>query len=133
MSEKASRKTEKQMVTAEHIAEEMRGFVIEAAQPGEPGESRKAMLRRASRKLGLNLRRVSALFYGEPLRIHADEYVNTITKIDEYRRKELETLKAKIAEYETDRETFHKDHPKLASLYAPSLEGVVDAATDQED
>lgn len=127
MSEKPSKDAE--MVTNEHVAETMHEFVLEAAEPAEPGESRKSMLRRAARRLGLPIRRVYGLFYREARQIAADEYLNAQQKIIERRkqraaalRRELETLDRLEQDYARDRAEFLETaHPLMAKLAPPDL------------
>jgi hypothetical protein len=55
------------------VAIEMSGIVREASQPCAPGESVKALIRRAAIRLGLPHRRARALWYAEARAIRAEE------------------------------------------------------------
>lgn len=54
---------------------EMRGLVRWAAQPAEPGESVKAAIGRAARRLGLSHARVHQHWYGRARSVPAEEWI----------------------------------------------------------
>ena len=55
------------------VASEMRGIVVEASWPAEPGESVKAAILRASRRLHLGYARARAYWYDQVRMVPAEE------------------------------------------------------------
>lgn len=126
MSEKLSKDAEK-MVTNEHIADAMHGYVVEAAEPAVPGESRKSMLHRAARALGLNPRRAYAFFYKEARAVTAEELLNTQQKIISRRKRQAAAMRRKLKhldrmerEYAIGRAAHLQNHPQDAESLAPA-------------
>lgn len=65
MSEKLSGNSEMVEATVESIVAEGRSIVVSAARPVEPGDSVKAQINRAARRLGLKPSRAKRYWYGE--------------------------------------------------------------------
>jgi len=75
MSERLKKPTqipEKPAVSATELA---RGMICELAGPRGWHDTREAWLARGARKAGITLRRARALFYQEPIKLGADEYL----------------------------------------------------------
>lgn len=71
--EKPSTNAERGAAVDEAVVLEMRAIVRRAGEPWQPGDSVKAALRRAARKLGLSYRRTKTFWYGEPCSVRAVE------------------------------------------------------------
>lgn len=69
---KSTRNPEKSAVPAIELAREM---LCELAGPRGWHDTRESWLARGARRAGLTLRRARAIFYQEPLRLTADEYL----------------------------------------------------------
>lgn len=69
---KPSESKEKPTVSAIELA---RGMICELAGPRGWHDTREAWLARGARKAGITLRRARALFYQEPIKLGADEYL----------------------------------------------------------
>jgi hypothetical protein len=88
--EKPAGHSEKSAVTAVVRARDMLCDI--AGQRGW-NDTRESWLARGARKAGLSARRARALFYAEPIRLSADEYL-AIEKAYQNARDSLETLSA---------------------------------------
>jgi hypothetical protein len=72
------------------VALEMLAIVREAAEPSQPGESVKAAIGRAARRLGLSFARVHGIWYGRARQITAEE-------ADTLRRRRAELARARLS------------------------------------
>lgn len=69
---KSTRNPEKSAVSAVEIARDM---LCELSGPRGWNDTRESWLARGARRAGLTLRRARAIFYQEPIRLEADEYL----------------------------------------------------------
>lgn len=131
MSENLSENSEKVSamsdVTAENVRARMRDLVREAALPAQVGESVKAVLRRASRRLDMPVGRVKRHWYGEARQVPAHEFINAQQKIEARRQAEArrlrEQLKAMESSYAAERAAFIDEAPAaLARLVPPAVD-----------
>jgi nucleotide-binding universal stress UspA family protein len=88
--EKPAGHSEKSAVTAVVRARDM---LCDLSGPRGWNDTRESWLARGARKAGLSARRARALFYAEPIRLSADEYL-AIEKAYQNARDSLETLSA---------------------------------------
>jgi hypothetical protein len=75
MSDRPNKRTqnpEKSAVSAVEIARDM---LCELSGPRGWNDTRESWLARGARRAGLSLRRARAIFYQEPIRLEADEYL----------------------------------------------------------
>lgn len=83
MSEKSKKQSgAKEMCSALTVNERARVMVIALAGQRNWSDTREAWLSRPARATGLSLRRVKAIFYQEPIRLGADEYVAIQSRFD---------------------------------------------------
>lgn len=129
MSEKTSAYTEKEAamseVTADDVRDEMSALVKEAAEPARVGESVKAAIRRAARRLNMRYGRVKRHWYGEARQVSADEYLNAQQKIEHRRKQRAAELRSELDILERDYARRHAEflqsaHPALARLAPPA-------------
>lgn len=126
-------------VTADHVREDMRAIVREAAEPIAPDDSVKARIRRAANRLGLPFGRAKRLWYGEAAQVTAEEYINANNKIHHRRmqraaelRRQLETLNEDIEAYGERRAGYLQNTSGLvARLAPPALAQVAPAETEE--
>lgn len=71
--EKPSKHQEKSAVSA---ATRARDMLCDLSGPRGWNDTRESWLARGARRAGLSIRRARAIFYGEPLRLTADEYLS---------------------------------------------------------
>lgn len=75
---------------------EMASIMRDAAQPGVPGESVKAAIGRAARRLGLPYERARAIWYGQARMIRAEEADRLRARRIEIARQRLGLLQREI-------------------------------------
>lgn len=86
-------------VTADLLGE-MRGLVRWAAMPAEPGESVKAAINRAARRLGLRHARARQHWYGQARSVPAEEWIAAQQAALRLRRERRAQLIAEMAALE---------------------------------
>lgn len=78
------------------VTVEMAGIIRDAAQPGQPGESVKAAIGRAARRLNLGYSRARAIWYGQARMIGAEEADRLRARRRDIARQRLALLQAEI-------------------------------------
>ncbi|MGI9485447.1 MAG: hypothetical protein ACR2RF_06105 [Geminicoccaceae bacterium] len=91
-------------MSAEAIRAQMTEMVQEAAEPRPVGDSVKAAINRAALRLRKPPGWVKRHWYGEVSRVEAHEYVETRSRIERQRAKEITRLRAQIATLEVQQE-----------------------------
>lgn len=75
MSEKPNKPSESKEKPAVSAVEIARDMLCELSGPRGWNDTRESWLARGARRAGLTLRRARAIFYQEPIRLEADEYL----------------------------------------------------------
>lgn len=75
MSDRPNKRTQNPEKSAVSAVEIARGMICDLAGPRGWNDTREAWLARGARKAGTTLRRARALFYQEPIKLGADEYL----------------------------------------------------------
>lgn len=75
MSDRPNKRPQNPEKSAVSAVELARGMICDLAGPRGWNDTREAWLARGARKAGTTLRRARALFYQEPIKLGADEYL----------------------------------------------------------
>lgn len=78
----------------------LRRAVRDAARPAEPGESVKAAIGRAARRLGLGYARARQHWYGQARSVPAEEWIRVQEAALRLRRERAQALRAELAALE---------------------------------
>lgn len=88
---------ERQHMTCEASTLTLRRWVREAAEPAAPGESVKAAINRAARRLGLGYARARDHWYGRARSVPADEFRAVEARLPEILRERAARLEHDLA------------------------------------